>query len=213
MKLNILGMTNTFYVTDAYEGMNCAFKVTKVVREKYTIYGYNEKNALVSICLGQEEGPCGTQWCVSTYGCMSVNTVTHLPSFSYIPKQVNKLVISFDEDDENISCEAFDYSADGGDAWYPCGYFSINFDVFKETARHCDKRVVYVMQGPSGAGKSHLSGFLHGSMDVFETDNHEKLPECIYADVVVIGNKYKHGLDDIKPLLFSDPKISLVTFS
>lgn len=48
-------------------------------------------------------------------------------------------------------------------------------------------------------------------MIIFETDSFEKLPEKIIADIVVIGNKYKHEIDNVKNRI--DGKLIDVNFN
>jgi hypothetical protein len=59
-----------------------------------------------------------------------------------------------------------------------------------------DDNCVWIFRGDSNLGKSYLA---HCSdLSVFETDAHSTLPHNITEDIIVLGNKYCHSLNDIK---------------
>lgn len=100
----------------------------------------------------------------------------------------------------------------GGDEYYPSGYIDVNEELFKPTIRAKDKRLVWIFKGKSGVGKSHLASKLDG-LKVHETDSSDKLPDSIVADVVVLGNKYKYTIEEIKDKLIGDVEVHVVEFS
>ena len=73
------------------------------------------------------------------------------------------------------------------------------------------ERPVWIFKGLSGLGKSSLAA--ESGKKVFETDSVEKLPNKIWADVVVIGNKHNFSLKAIKQRLPNGTKPILVHFS
>lgn len=87
----------------------------------------------------------------------------------------------------------------GNEEEFECKWFSFNkvkLENFKKTSRGFSKHPVWIFYGRSNLGKSFLAHKLN--MVVFEADSCEKLPEKIIADIVVIGNKHTHEIDDIK---------------
>lgn len=209
----ISGLTNTFYVTDEWDcGANNEFVIKKKVGEKHSLYGYErDSKQLIAIHLSDSEGQCCSGWCTATFADIKIDNVNRFPSFSFIPTKHLEITLDINKGSEEINCkcEAFSFSEFGGDGYYPSGYYSINYDVFKTTPRYSDKRVVYVFQGPSGIGKSFITGKLDNSVTVFETDSCNELPSVIYEDIVVLGNKHGYSLDDIKSRLFKDPIVRI----
>lgn len=206
---NIVGMTNTFYVKDSWNGHNCNFTITKMVGERHTLYGHSDGKP-ISISLSEFEGECSSGWCIASWADIIVNEVKEFPPFSYFPCK-SPMEITFDSANDYIDCAAFEYSSHGDDEYYPSGYYSINFENFKQTPRYSDKRVVFVFCGASGLGKTYLAGKLE-EVDVYETDSNKDLPDVIYADVVVVGNKYKHEIEDVKNKLFENPCVRICRF-
>ena len=125
-----------------------------------------------------------------------------------------KSVVDGEYFDDEFSCEAFSVSVWGEDIYYPNGSIYINAGVFKKLPRAMDKRPVYVVCGESGLGKSSVTSRLNRNIySVYETDTSEELPDYITADVIVLGNKYKHTLADVKSKLFGNPKVVTVRFT
>lgn len=210
--INIVGMTNTYHVTEKWEGHNCDFTVTKVIGEKHALYGYSEGTRTpVCIRLSEHEGQCSSGWCASSWANIDIDEVDNFPPFSFVPSTPNRqLQIMIDSEENDIQCEAFEFSRYGSDEYYPSGYYLINFDAFQKTPRYSDRRVVFVFCGASGVGKSYLAGTMR-NVEVYETDSKETLPDVIYSDIVVIGNKYKYSIEDIKRRLFENPTVRVCT--
>ena len=101
------------------------------------------------------------------------------------------------------------------DYWYPSGSAKVNMDLFKEINRSKEKRPVWVFKGDSALGKSYLAGIIANSgreKSVYETDAHEELGD-IHEDIVVIGNKYKHSVEDVESHILGEHEVILVDFS
>ena len=72
-----------------------------------------------------------------------------------------------------------------------------------------DKRPVWIFKGNSGLGKSYLAGIIANSnrvKAVYETDAHKEL------DTIVVGNKYKHSLEEIESKIKGEHEIIYVDF-
>lgn len=115
------------------------------------------------------------------------------------------------DDDIYIENNVFSFSEFGGDMCYPRGSARINMQRFAVLPRAMEKRPVWIIKGPSGTGKSTLAGHIEG-LDVFETDSVDKLPKEIDADVIVLGNRSKFTVDDIKSHLFGEVNVIQVSF-
>jgi len=85
----------------------------------------------------------------------------------------------------------------------------INQDIEKTTNQ---KRNVWVFMGKSNIGKSFLAHRLEG-FSVFETDCSLQLPSEIIHDIVVLGNKYKHSLKEVKKRLPENVNLIVVNFN
>ena len=74
---------------------------------------------------------------------------------------------------------------------------------------------VWIFKGDSGLGKSYIAGIIANSdraKTVYETDTHEEL-DTIEADIIVIGNKYNHSLEEIESKIKGEHEIIYVDFS
>lgn len=216
--IEIVGMANRFYVADMYKGTNCSFIAEKCIKEKHTLFGYvsTDENRVerVAIVLETREGLCGSEWCPATTASLVVKR--NLPNFPpWSHNVINPpLTISINPESSDVTCPAFTFSETNGDDYYPNGYYEIKENVFAKNARYVSNRVVYVVTGPSGVGKSFLTDHLDKTeLEVFETDSAPVLPDTIYSDVVVIGHKYGHCLNDIKSRLFKKPIIRVCAMS
>lgn len=117
--------------------------------------------------------------------------------------------------DADVHNNVFAYSKDGGDEYYPSGYSHVNMDLFSECKRSFTDRPVWIFTGESATGKSTL-GYYLGQEDkvVLETDslNNGKLPKTIWADIIVIGNKYNITVQEIAKHLPEGTEIITVNF-
>ena len=121
-------------------------------------------------------------------------------------------------DDEDIDNEYFYVSSYGsGDSYYPAGRAGVKFENLnlKRTARAMDKRPVWILYGPSGLGKTTVGSLVKNQKvipSVLETDGLDKLPDVITESFIVLGNRSKFTINDVKKRLFGDPKVILVRF-
>ena len=121
------------------------------------------------------------------------------------------IVVRESQTNEVIACTDYD----GGDEYYPQGEIYLDFELFTETARRMEGRPVWIFSGTSALGKSTLGALLAESGKVvYETDSAETLPEEIWADVVVAGQrKGGFSIEEIKQHLPDGVKPILVGFS
>lgn len=200
-----------------------------------TPYGISKK---CTITLSSKGGWCGSGYTTSTWGDMDIEEVdefgpaTHKPKDNlpikmenaYYDNDINnicfekKTEVSEDEYrywDSDVYNNVFKYSRIGGDAYYPCGWVDVNMDLFIECKeRSFEERPVWIFSGESGTGKSTLAYYLSKDKEVFETDSlkDDKLPETIWADIIVVGNKYKFGIPDIAEHIPKGTEIITVDF-
>ena len=158
---------------------------------------------------------CGSGYCGAIIAHLHKSIVKSMPSLLFKPK--TEILISEDflvedyEAEKELKNEVFKFSHVGSDAYYPSGYYEINMELFCKNKRAKEKRLVWILKGVSGAGKSFLAH--KTDRTVFETDDHYELPETIVEDVVVLGNKYPHSLEDVYKRLFGDPEVYVVDFT
>jgi hypothetical protein len=220
--MKIVGLRIEKYIGQNVEGHNCDFEYVDEEMERHILLGILSDNRKVLITLEQSYGECGSGWCTASWGEMKVEETDNFGGYTYKP--IKEILIDDitpenfqdlqcdDDDDITIKNEVFELSATGGDYYYPSGYYTINMNLFEETVRAKDKRPVWIFKGESNSGKSFLSHKLSG-LTVYETDVSDTLPDIIKEDVVVIGNKYKFDIEDIKSKLFGDVEVTVVDFS
>lgn len=168
--------------------------------------------------LSNRPGWCGSGWTTSCDGFMCVEKVRNFGPATHLPKE--KTPIKLDNiwydwgtgeiDDENGNGgEDGEYGVyefvDQGDSYYPNNFYEVNFELFEELPRAMSCRPVWIFKGDSGAGKTTLGYYLSKEYTVFDTDSVENgvLPEEIWADVIVLGNKWPITVDDVKNRVLS----------
>ena len=189
--------------------------------EKYVLNCVTDGKVKYEVSLLEEYGDCPSGWTVASWVYMTVKKVdnfigvTHLPlrqlQFS-LPSSLQQYDSGADED---ISNEVFTIT-DIGDRWYPCGECNVNMDLFKETSRAKEKRPVWIFKGASGLGESYLAGIIGRVKEcdnIYETDSSEILENIEHADIIVIGNKYNHTVEDVLPHIQGEIEPILVDFT
>ena len=192
-------------------------------------YGYKK----FTITLFTDRGWCGSGYTTASWGNMKIKEVDDFGPFTHAPKDGKKIKLEntyFDYDeglyfekvtepeddwhDEDIHNNVFVLSKDGGDEYYPSGYVNVNMNLFTECKRAFEDRPVWIFFGKSATGKSTLAYYLSENKVVLETDSLEygKLPDTIWADVIVVGNKYNITVQDIAPHLPERTEIVSVNF-
>lgn len=195
--MKIIGLRIEKYIGKEISGHNCDFEYSDAELEKHIILGVLEDNTKVEIELSSDEGECGSGWTTASWGNFKINNVDKFNGYTHKP--IRELIVKdVIDNDEDVTNEAFSVSYDGGDSYYPSGNYNVNMDLFKPNGRGMDKRPTFVFCGESGIGKSSLSLKFNTDVVVFETDAYESLPDNIIADVVVLGNKHKYTIVDIK---------------
>ena len=176
------------------------------------------------IRLWEENGDCYSGWTSASWSFIDVRKVDTFIGMTHKPI---KHELSFDLDGEiegdifivryprYVSNDIFSSNYDGGDYWYPGGVLTFNMSLFEEIPRNLPKRPVWIFKGDSCLGKSYLAGIIGNSdrfKSVYETDAHEKLSD-IHEDIIVLGNKYKHSIEDIESHILGEHDTILVEFS
>ena len=214
--IKIKGMNIERYIGENIKGHNLDFEYYKDVLTRHIIYGIKEDGQRVSITLYEEYGECGSGLTTASWGHMEVKNIDKFPPFGYKANEnIPDIKINDTEDviyrGKGFYNEVCDISYDGGDNYYPSGGYRVDMQFFTKTARANDKRLVWLFRGKSALGKSFLAGTIQG-LKVYETDISEELPKRLEADVVVMGNKYKHTLEEIKERIIGENKLIIVDF-
>lgn len=182
--------------------------------------------AMFKIKLYESYGPCGSGYCMASWGHMEitcfdpkhnpVGPLTHNPKkpiffeAKYDPSDFS--FSSVDESEDNWDSweevekfgDVFSVSFNGGDSYYPRGGVWVNEDLFYKLPRAMGERPVWVwiFYGNSGLGKSTIA--MNYEYGVFETDSVDELPETIYANIVVFGNRSGFTVEDVIKHLYSE---------
>lgn len=187
---------------------------------KYILNCISENNLKYEVALWTEYGDCPSGWCSASWGHCEVRRVdsfigsTHKP-IKELSFEIETTECDFDDTICNAENDVFYVDDYGDDPWYPNGDVRITEELFTETNRVMDKRPVWIFKGDSGLGKSYIAGIIANSgraKTVYETDAHEEL-DTIEEDIVVVGNKYDHSLEEIKSKIKGEHEIIYVDFS
>lgn len=155
---------------------------------------------------------CGSGYTTASYGEINSYVVSDFGPITHITKDHKPIEMigamwdgkdvvydeNFDDNDCyfhgcDIKTNIFEFSDDGGDSYYPMGGTLVNYDLFTELPRAFTDRPVWIFHGDSASGKSTIAYELRGDKVIYETDSAKdgKLPEEIWADIIVVGNKWK----------------------
>lgn len=195
--MKIIGLRIEKYIGKEISGHNCDFEYNDAELEKHIILGLLSDNRKVEIELTDEYGECGSGWTTDSWGNFEVK---HVDKFNgYTHKPIKELIVDdINENEEDISNDVFIVDHNGGCDYYPNGGYDVTMELFKANGRGKELRPTYVFVGESGIGKSALALKFNEDTIVFETDAYEVLPDKIIADVIVLGNKHKYTIDDLK---------------
>ena len=202
---------------------------TMTYNDREDEYEYNEffilncisdNHAKYEIRLYTLYGDCYSGWCDATWG---IGYIYHVDSFvGMTHKPIKELKFEIDENlisnngrIYDMKNDIFELDYNNYDDWYPSGSAKVNMNLFKEINRNKEKRPVWIFKGDSALGKSYLAGIIANNgreKSVYETDAHEELDD-IHQDIVVIGNKYKHSVEDVESHILGEHETILVDFS
>lgn len=207
----IIGLRVEKYKKQICSGHNCDFTYGEEIADKHTLLLLDNDNNKVELSLHEEEGECGSGWCVASWAYMNIEKVDNFRGYTHKPKRNLIICLDINSRIKDYYCEIFDYSYYGGDAYYPSGYYTINMDLFTSNTRFKDKMPVWIFTGKSATGKSFIAEHIDG-LSKFETDSVNKLPDEIDAQIIILGNKYPYTIDDVKNRIPEGYEIHVVTF-
>ena len=187
---------------------------------KYILNCISEHNLKYEVSLWTKNGDCPSGYCGASWGRCTVKLVNSFIGLTHKPIKDLSFEIRTVEGKSkdtihNTKNDIFYVEYNGGDDWYPCGSVGITEKLFTKTNRAMDKRPVWIFKGDSGLGKSYIAGIIANSnraKTVYETDAHKEL-DTIEADIIVVGNKYKHSLEEIESKIKGEHEIIYVDFS
>ncbi len=194
MEFSVVGLKVHHYIGKTKVGNNCDFHSQDIESVKYIICLINMSLDKYELELWMRHGECPSGWTTAHWAEHKLTKVCEFGSLTHIPNS-NYDNIVYEDSIMYYKSDFFSYSYDGDDHWYPEGSIEINFEKFKKY-RGFEKKPVWIFQGDSNLGKSFIAHKLSG-MKIFETDAYQQLPDIIDADIIVIGNKYKHSKNDI----------------
>lgn len=195
--LELISMNKVWYTGEWYDCYNELQRTPQISYELNCV----EKgiadwdNKYYKLTLYTENGSCSSGYCNATWGCFALKEVKKFGAYTHTPKEKG-FVFEFDDEVLDFNCKYFNIDSVGGDDYYPEGFVSVAENLFIANKRYIDKPTCLVFFGKSGVGKSFLAERLNGML-VYETDTNTLIPDNICADVVVVGNKYKHSYKDV----------------
>jgi hypothetical protein len=204
-----------------------------------TMNSKNDYKTKFEIDLWTEYGECMSGWTTSSQGRIEVRFVDNFKGFTFKPinnllindskleEKIKELIKNNDNSEKCRNCygdvyfsifselsfdnNVFIVSYDGGDPYYPSGDYHVNMELFTSSVRTKSQRQVWIFVGKSNTGKSYLASSIK-SLSVYETDSSPTLPDSITESIIVVGNKYKFDINDIKKKIFGKPEIHIVKF-
>lgn len=210
--MRIVGMRKEIYIGQSVSGSNCDFVYEDAEFTKHIICARLDDNTKIEIELSETEGESYSGWCTASYGNCEVRKVD---SFIFTHRPIKPILVKDIPlgDIEDWNNEVFSISCDGGDNYYPSGYYNVNEELFVVSDRHKEQRMVWIVVGESALGKSYVTSRLNG-LSVFETDSleYEYIFDEIKEDVVVIGNRHDIKIDSVVEKLFGNPEVVIVEF-
>lgn len=132
-KYKVVGLREEKYIGKEVSGHNCDFTYTdkEFTRHVLLLSGIDEK---IELTLWEEQGECGSGWCSATFGQYEWSEVSNFAEKTHTLKEPIYIEVSEDYlsslEESSFECKIFNFSPDGGDSYYPSGYYSINDEVF-----------------------------------------------------------------------------------
>ena len=210
LKYEVLGLVETIYIGKTITGHNCEFTTTLEPYKKHKIY-LKRGNLIYCISLEAKSVESSSGWCSGTTASLNFEIVNNITTLTHVPnKPLTMPLIGWEEDE--VETNVFEFSADGGNMYYPEGFYTIKMDLFKPTPRYKDKRVVYIFTGKSGIGKSYVGSNIGDGMSVYETDSNKALPAEIWEDVIVLGNAGGFTVEEVKQRIVQPASIVVCAF-
>lgn len=214
MKLKVKGLRLEKYITNG-EYSNYQEEESELLEEnRYVLYCIGDYRRKYELTLWETYGECYSGYCGASWGEIKIQEVDQFSNVTHTPIKDLIIDIDFNKDIYEIDSEIIRFSSDGGDNYYPCGFVSVNMELFKETNRIKTKRPVWLFKGDSNIGKSYLGYKLNKDdfIEVYETDSSEELPNNITEDIIVLGNKYNFNIEDIDNRIFGEHELIMVDF-
>lgn len=224
VEFEIIGLRIEKTLLDKCEGFNCNFEYHLEHGDQYIFLLKNGPKKL-ELIFYEKEHECQSGYCEAVSAMAELKIVkkfggkTHIPigDKKYIRISVNKDYDIYElpgygnANSYVINHDYFEFSENGGDCYYPCGYVKIHMDKFKllNKNRIKEKRPIWIFFGDSCTGKTYLSSKID-DLNSYETDSSSELPNKITESIIVVGNKYKYSLKEIKDRIFDLENCELI---
>lgn len=145
------------------------------------------------LALSEREHMCSSGYCSAQSVDIELHEYTMCGPMTHVPKR--PLAIKLERIGEDITVPEhytgswIDWSACGGDEYYPSGWLRVDLGMFEPTGRGHDRPLIHVFQGPSNLGKSTTGMYTAKALRVYDEDSGQPLSSALYADVVVLSGK------------------------
>jgi len=212
-KIEIVGLQEIIYVKNRLKGKNSKYTSYKEILNKHTVFGYIKNDQKIAINFEKIKIKCNSELSISKIAIIEVKQINNFQPFTHVPQKNIEIKMPLKIDDDNIEVtsqffenQVFKFDNIGKDRTYV-----INFDLFKKVPRFKQDRVVWIWTGPSESEKTFLSSKIL-NLEVYETDSSNKIPNVIYADIIIIGDKYKFTVDEVKTKIFGKAQVIVSKF-
>ena len=127
----VVGIREEVYVGQAVSGHNCDFEYTDEEMLRHVILLVDKETGdKVELTLSEEQGECGSGWCIASWGKWAWNKVNTFAGKTHTIKK--DVFVDVKEDMDDFECELFTFDYDGGCEYYPSGGYTVDLDKFEE---------------------------------------------------------------------------------
>ena len=131
--MKIIGLRIEKYIGKQVTGHILDLEYDDAEFEKHIICAILSNGKKVEIELSTSKGVGSSGWTTASYGHMELNYVKQFKGYTHVPKkplEMDEEYILLKPDD--YSNEIFEISLDGGDEYYPTGFYKVNMNLFKK---------------------------------------------------------------------------------
>lgn len=192
----VLGVAKIPYIGKGIDGHNCEFKEYPKLLIGWQLLLMDQHKLRYQLDCWEEEGQCCSGWTKASWGKFNLNRLTSGLPLTHIPRE--PLTINIHKD--SITSNFLTIDRDGGDEYYPYGHVSMVEDFLTPTGRGHENPITYILFGSSNTGKSTIGHKINlfNEYGTYETDSGPELPDVLPHGVIVLGNKYKHSITNIR---------------
>ena len=126
--MKVLGMKREEYIGQSCEGHNCDFTYKDQDMVRHHLY-IEDNGIKYKFTLEDEEGECGSGWTTANWVNLYLEEISEFPS-DMLKSKIDKEFDMVNKEMESYGCDFFNFHIDGGDSYYPSGYYTVTEELF-----------------------------------------------------------------------------------